>query len=86
MAFTLIVLYDNGQSYHVHSSEGVLLVRWQWYGHGHTSFFEGVKWCRLDSNLRMRYRMMMMMMKKLYFHRVAPSAYFAHLPGGPEYE
>ena len=29
--------------------------------------------------------MMMMMMMKLYFHRVAPSAYFADLPGGPEY-
>ena len=27
----------------------------------------------------------MMMMMKLYFHRVAPSAYFAALPGGPEY-
>ena len=58
-------------------------------------FFGGENWCRLDSNLHMRYRMMMMMMMmmrmrmmmmKLYFHRVAPSAYFAHLPGGPEYE
>ena len=30
--------------------------------------------------------MMMMMIMKLSFHRVAPSAYFADLPGGPEYQ